>query len=281
MRTGAIFARGSCRALKWMALFGVMFALGAGQAVAQKPNKPVLTAVEGVTATSVKLTWTVPGGGPAIDSFVTQTSTTGGADFTAADTGDAVTDSGPTTREATITSGVTAGTRTTYRVGAVNTAGVTWSNVRHFTTENAPSAPTIGATPTIGDGQVTLTWTPGDVDASNGAPDYYEYNYKPGTASDTFATTGADARRWTRVAGGSGARRQIVSGLTNGTSYVFGVRAVNRGGPAPAGYAGSRDSVRKARSADGPHRNTRDTFFRQGRRNLGLDGAREQRRERH
>ena len=35
MRTGAIFARGSCRALKWMALFGVLFALGTGQAVAQ------------------------------------------------------------------------------------------------------------------------------------------------------------------------------------------------------------------------------------------------------
>ena len=35
MRTGAIFARGSCRALKWMALFGVMFALGAGSAAAQ------------------------------------------------------------------------------------------------------------------------------------------------------------------------------------------------------------------------------------------------------
>ena len=35
MRIGAIFARGSCRALKWMALFGVVFALGAGSALAQ------------------------------------------------------------------------------------------------------------------------------------------------------------------------------------------------------------------------------------------------------
>ena len=35
MRTGAIFTRGSCRALKWMALFGVVFALGAGSASAQ------------------------------------------------------------------------------------------------------------------------------------------------------------------------------------------------------------------------------------------------------
>ena len=35
MRIGAIFARGSCRALKWMALAGVVFALGAGSAAAQ------------------------------------------------------------------------------------------------------------------------------------------------------------------------------------------------------------------------------------------------------
>ena len=35
MRTGAIFARGSCRALKWVALLGVVYALGAGQAAAQ------------------------------------------------------------------------------------------------------------------------------------------------------------------------------------------------------------------------------------------------------
>ncbi len=35
MRTGAIFARGSCRALKWMALLGIVFTLGASQAAAQ------------------------------------------------------------------------------------------------------------------------------------------------------------------------------------------------------------------------------------------------------
>ena len=227
MRTGAIFARGSCRALRWMALAGMVFALGAGQAVAQKPSKPVLTAVEGVTSSSVKLTWTVPGGGPAITmGFVTQTNTT--STFTDADPSP-VTDSGPTTREATI-SGVSENTRTYYRVGAKNTAGTTWSNVRDYTTENAPPAPIFGDT-TIGDGQVTLSWTA--VEANNNEPDYYEYNYKPGVVATQFVTP-ADAARWTRVAGGSGARGQVVSGLTNGTSYVFGVRAVNNGGPAEA-----------------------------------------------
>ena len=35
MRTGTIFARGSCSALKWMALVGMVFALGSAQAAAQ------------------------------------------------------------------------------------------------------------------------------------------------------------------------------------------------------------------------------------------------------
>ena len=42
MRTGAIFARGSCRALKWMAVLGVVFALGAGSAFAQDTTVPTL-----------------------------------------------------------------------------------------------------------------------------------------------------------------------------------------------------------------------------------------------
>ena len=35
MRTGANFARGSCRALKWMTVFGVLLVLGSAQALAQ------------------------------------------------------------------------------------------------------------------------------------------------------------------------------------------------------------------------------------------------------
>ena len=38
MRTGAIFARGSCRALKWMALAGMVFALGSTRVAAQAPT---------------------------------------------------------------------------------------------------------------------------------------------------------------------------------------------------------------------------------------------------
>ncbi len=52
MRTGAIFARGSCRALKWMALAGVVLALGAGQAAAQITVKsPPTKITEGAETT--------------------------------------------------------------------------------------------------------------------------------------------------------------------------------------------------------------------------------------
>ena len=57
MRIGAIFARGSCRALKWTALLGVVFALAAGTAAAQNTSGVTITGptknkvTEGGTAT--------------------------------------------------------------------------------------------------------------------------------------------------------------------------------------------------------------------------------------
>ena len=55
MRTGAIFARGSCRALKWMALVGIVFALGAGQAAAQAATMTSAT-YKGATVSPVTVT---------------------------------------------------------------------------------------------------------------------------------------------------------------------------------------------------------------------------------
>ncbi len=62
MRTGAIFARGSCRALKWVALFGVLFALGVGEASAQPSlvvNAPS-TVPEGANRVPVTVQLKVP-----------------------------------------------------------------------------------------------------------------------------------------------------------------------------------------------------------------------------
>ena len=57
MRTGVIFARGSCRTLKWMALFTAVLALGAGSAAAQQDNTAptISSATFEPGGTSVKL----------------------------------------------------------------------------------------------------------------------------------------------------------------------------------------------------------------------------------
>ena len=64
MRTGAIFARGSCRALKWVALLGVVFALGAGEALAQAEGQYTLIAdgsmTEGQSLVPVSVRYRVP-----------------------------------------------------------------------------------------------------------------------------------------------------------------------------------------------------------------------------
>ena len=56
MRTGAIIARGSCKALKWMAVLGVVFALGAGAAAAQEaPSTDALDLVDSYGNNGIKV----------------------------------------------------------------------------------------------------------------------------------------------------------------------------------------------------------------------------------
>ena len=80
MRTGAIFARGSCRALKWMALVWMVFVLGGSQAAAQEtldaavwtPESAVVSVTmsgpvwtQAAPASDFTVTWTGPTGSPA------------------------------------------------------------------------------------------------------------------------------------------------------------------------------------------------------------------------
>ena len=83
MRTGAIFARGSCRALKWMALFGVVFALGAGSAAAQITVTVADKVDEGATVPlTVGGTVSIPDGTGVATVAVTFTATAGTASGT-------------------------------------------------------------------------------------------------------------------------------------------------------------------------------------------------------
>ena len=80
MRTGAIFARGSCRALKWMALFGVVFALGVGSAAAQVTVTVADKVDEGATVTlTVGGTVSIADGTGETDLTVTFTAAAGDA----------------------------------------------------------------------------------------------------------------------------------------------------------------------------------------------------------
>ena len=89
MRIGAIFARGSCRALKWMTLFGVVFALGAAQAAAQVKVTTPKTVDEGGRIT-ISVSAKISVGPAAALSTITVTPTI--VARTAVDSGNADTD---------------------------------------------------------------------------------------------------------------------------------------------------------------------------------------------
>ena len=88
MRTGAIFARGSCRALRWMALAGMAFALGSAQAAAQitVPDPPTSYTEEEATVIEVDIEGEIPLGQTAL-SVVTLTVTVTAGDATLSDDG--------------------------------------------------------------------------------------------------------------------------------------------------------------------------------------------------
>ena len=233
MRTGAIFARGSCGALKWTALVAVVLALGAGLAAAQaKPLAPTDVTVEGASANSVTLKWKRPVGSSTVTGYEYQSPEISVAwtDTTPSPTPVA----GASTLMATIGS-LTAGTSYKFRVRSVGPGGNSpWqtSTPSTLAPEDPPDAPTLTVVGT--DKGATLTWVPA---SSGGTPRYYEYAAKPGGTSATFVATD-----WKRVPGLAGARRMVITGLTNGTEYGFQVRAVNNGGSTAATIAAATPS---------------------------------------
>ena len=221
---GAIFARGSCRALKWMALFAVVLALGAGSAAAQDaPLAPTAVKVEGgERATEVILTWKKPTGSSQVDRYEYQ-SPVSSFSWTDADPSPMPV-SGSNTETVTIQS-LTALTEYKFRIRSVGPGGNSpWqtSDPPTFAPELAPAAPTM-LTVASGNGTLTLGWTAAAVSGSFGDPDFYEYYAKAGAA----AIAAAD---WKLVPGLAGASGIKITGLTNGTIYSVGVRAVNNGG---------------------------------------------------
>jgi hypothetical protein len=179
------------------------------------PGAPTIGTVTAGNTTAT-LTWTAPAGGSAvtgyrIDVFV-GTATT--PLRSVAPTGTATT---------AVVDGLSNGTAYTFTVTALNSAGAGPASARSTAVTPAapvtvPGAPTIG-TVTPGNASATVNWT-APTTTGGAALTGYRIEAYAGTATTPVVTATAAA----------GATSAVVTGLTNGTSYTFLVRATNSAG---------------------------------------------------
>ena len=173
----------------------------------------------------VVLAWSAPSsnGGSSITDYVIQYSSNSGTSWST------FTDGTSTTATATVT-GLTNGSSYLFKVAAVNSAGTgTYSSASSSVLVGTPGAPT-SVVGTAGDAQVVLVWTAPSTTGGASITDYVvQYSSNSGTSWSTFA----DGTSTTTTA--------TVTGLTNGSSYVFKVAAVNSAGT--GAYSSSSSSV--------------------------------------
>jgi len=173
----------------------------------------------------VSLVWTAPSsnGGASITDYVIQHSSDSGSSWST------FADGTSTTTTATVT-GLTNGSSYLFKVAAVNSAGTgTYSSASSSVLVGTPGAPT-SVVGTTGDAQVVLAWSAPSSNGGSSITDYVvQYSSNSGTSWSTFA----DGTSTTTTA--------TVTGLTNGSSYVFKVAAVNSSGA--GAYSTSSSSV--------------------------------------
>jgi hypothetical protein len=163
----------------------------------------------------VALAWTAPvnTGGAAITGYRIEYRLVGGGSWTATTSA---------TTSATI-SGLVNRSAYEFQVAAVNAAGVgAFAAPVSLTPAGLADAPS-GVAGVFGDGEVTLTWAaPTDVDAATIVD--YDVEFREDVAGSA----------WIAFADGSSpAASAVVTGLANGTAYLFRTRAVNDVGPGP------------------------------------------------
>ena len=171
---------------------------------ADTPNAPTgLSATASDAQVSIAFTPPSNNGGSTITNY--EYSTDGGTSWAAFN---------PTNASSPVViTGLTNGT--TYALGlrAVNAAGSGTASANVISTPLAiPNAPT-GLSATVGDTQVTVTFTPS---SSNGGATITNHEY---------TTDGGTS--WTAFAPADTASPVTITGLTNGTAYSIGLRAVN------------------------------------------------------
>ncbi len=175
----------------------------------------------------VTLRWTTPAdnGGATITDY----------EYKQDDAGTWKTTGGTTTRY-TVT-GLTNGTRYTFWVRAVNSIGESRASEPIFATPSevtvppdsdpdpvGPPSPPRDLTATAGDQAVELSWRR---PAEDGGARIVRYEYRQQEGDGPFGA-------WQIIGEDPPPTAHQVTGLTNGTSYTFQVRAVNQAGPGPA-----------------------------------------------
>ena len=186
----------------------------------------------------VSLSWTAPisNGGSAIIQYRVQFAAEGGDDYSTWSS--AV--STLSTSTSYVVTGLTNGTSYKFRVVASNAAGngsysSASSAVTPFTTSGAPTS----IVTTNGVSQVALSWT---APASTGGDSITDYVIQHSSNSGSTWTTFSDSVSTSTSA--------TVTGLTNGTSYVFRVAAVNAAGTGT--YSSASASATPRTTSDAP-----------------------------
>jgi hypothetical protein len=125
-------------------------------------------------------------------------------------------------------------TPSAYKMGASTVAAVYCGSTKVWPVVTVAGAPT-GVTGTAGNAQVSLSWTAPSSNGGASITDYtIQYSSNSGSTWTTFSHTASTAATAT------------VTGLTNGTAYVFHVAAVNSAGT--SSYSTTSSSVTPASS---------------------------------
>jgi hypothetical protein len=213
LRAGDI-ANDSTATITWFYAAGAIGDLTAvSQAVAAAAAPSVPTGVPGNT--EIALSWTAPSSADPIVGYRIYKSTDGS-------TFDAGTDNVSTELSKTIT-GLTNGTNYYFKVAALTgtspyTVGSPSAASAAITPRTIPGVPT-SVTPTRQNSQISLSWT---APASNGGSAITDYLIEYSSDAGANWTTFVDSI--------SATPSTVVTGLTNGTSYIFRVSAKNVAG---------------------------------------------------
>ena len=180
------------------------------------PSRPTnLTAM--ASYGQVSLSWTLPSDSGVLDRVQLRWKATSDLPFVGSDSWTGL----GATAVTHVVSGLTSGTEYTFELRAGSASGDGEAATVTATPTLVPSKPG-GFVATAGDGRVSLSWS----DPSNASITKHQLRHKAGSS---FVAD--DGELWADIAGsGSGTTGHVVSGLANGTGYVFELRAVNASG---------------------------------------------------